>query len=177
MNPLRRIRLTCVLTSMLSLRMGLQRASPDPSQPLNGHWHRFANTMETTRMRERIQPRAERDRGWHAACNEGRADTGREASGSRADGGTRSRWGSGISGVRKRRAKVGHLHRRTVFRTTTAAERRTSPRSSKCSSSSGASGARGLVPSFHTSKPRRSNVRRSLGVAAAKEGWTNTSWP
>jgi len=63
---------------------------------------------------------SERCSDWHALCIVYRADTGREASGSRADGGRRFRWGSGISRVRKHRVQVGHLHRRAVFRTSTA---------------------------------------------------------
>src|SRR6185436_17982743 len=82
--------------------------------------HTDRNVMETQGMHERVESGAERSGDWHALCNGGRADTGREASGSRADGGRRSCWGSEVSRVRKRRVKVGHLHRHAAFRTSAA---------------------------------------------------------
>jgi len=71
-------------------------------------------------MCERIKSGSRRGGDWHALCNVMPPDTGREDSGSRTDGGRGFRRGSGIPEVRKGRAKVGHLHRRVAFRTSTA---------------------------------------------------------
>jgi hypothetical protein len=102
---------------------GVTACLPKASQPLNAPWHRIRNAMEMFGMCERIKLRPRRGSDWHAPCNETRPDTGREASGSRTDGGRGFRRGSGIPEVRKRRAKVGHLHRRVAFRTSTAGNR------------------------------------------------------
>src|SRR5262249_14060345 len=83
-------------------------------------------------------------------------------------GGRGSRWGSGVSEIRKRRVKVGHLHRHAAFRTSAKGKADPAARSTV---GSGASGTWGLVPSKHqTSKPHRTIVWPALEVAAEPKG-------
>ena len=122
-------------------------------------------------MHERVESGAERSGDWHALCNGGRADTGREASGSRADGGRRSCWGSEVSRVRKRRVKVGHLHRHAAFRTS-AAGLMDIPQDVAAQSSDGRTvrpGARTLVSSLESESNECS--ARSRG-SQQRGGWT-----
>ena len=101
----------------------------------------------------------------HSALGQ-RLDTGREASGSRADGGWGFRRGSGIPEVRKRYAKVGHLHRRAAFRTSTAGNKDIPP--DVMGSAGRVERPGGSYPRTTTSKPIRAKARRQRGRCSAK---------